>query len=172
MSWLSAKKVLVPEAEAVTLGETDGAAAGEAGAAGDPPDPPEAARAVGVAVLLAGLEAVDAAVLAAELHAVTIQALPAIRTPAATCRALREFAIDINFPTPLTSLAAPRATTYTTSGLPPWLELSWSRAVTHGSFGMNITTVTGNGGQGTERTLVILRPAAIDAKPASAKSDG
>jgi hypothetical protein len=95
MSWPAARNVLAPEAEAVTLGETEGAAADEAGAAGDPPD---AARAVGVAVLLAGLEAPDAAVLVPEWHAVTSKAVPASRAPAATSRALREFAVNINSP--------------------------------------------------------------------------
>ncbi len=92
MSWPAARNVLDPEAEAVTLGETDGAA--EAGGAEG--DPPEAANAVGAAVLLAGLEGADAAVLVAELQAVSSKAAPASRPPATIGRALREFAVNIN----------------------------------------------------------------------------
>ena len=47
-----------------------------------------------------------------------------------------------------------------------------ARGVNQGPFGMNITAGTDYGGQRTERTRVIVTPAAIDASPASANSDG
>jgi hypothetical protein len=70
MSWPAARNVLDPEAEA--------------------------ARAVGAAVLPAALEGADAAVLVAELQAVSSKAAPASRPPATIGRALREFAVNIN----------------------------------------------------------------------------
>ncbi|HEX2818741.1 MAG TPA: hypothetical protein VHO07_01005 [Streptosporangiaceae bacterium] len=74
MSWDAARKVLVPDGEAVTLGETDGAAADETGALGDPAavgDPTAAGDPAGVLAVLAAVE------LAAELQAVTSKAAPA-----------------------------------------------------------------------------------------------
>jgi len=96
MSWLGARKVLVPDGEAVTLGVTDGAAADEAGALGDPAgtgDPAETGA--DVLVALAAVEVAD------ELQAVTskaAQASPAQEStaPAAARRYLRDLVININ----------------------------------------------------------------------------
>ena len=93
VSWLGARKVLVPDGEAVTLGVTDGPAAGEAGAVGDPADVGDPA---GVLAALAAVELAD------ELQAVTSKAAqesPAQESPAlaATCRDLRDFVINIDF---------------------------------------------------------------------------
>ena len=116
MSWPAARNVLVPAAEAVTAGETDGAAAGEAGTADDP------AELAGAAALLARLEAGAAAELAAELQAVSSTAVPASSAAAAIGLPLRAFVVTINSP-PVNFLrdSASRRT-YTTPDAPPWLE--------------------------------------------------
>jgi hypothetical protein len=98
VSWLGARKVFVPDGEAVTLAVTDGAAAEEAGAVGDPAavgDPTGEGDPAGVLAALAAVELAD------ELQAVTskaAQASPAQgRTaPAAACRNLRDFVINID----------------------------------------------------------------------------
>ena len=98
MSWLGARKVLVPDGEAVTLGAPDEAAADEAGALGDPAgvgDPADVGDPAGVLAAPAAADVVD------ELQAVTskaTQASPAQKStaPAATCRYLRDFVININ----------------------------------------------------------------------------
>ena len=119
MSWPAARNVLVPAAEAVTVGETDGAAAGEAGAAGDPA---ELAELAGAAALLAGLEAGAAAELAAELQAVSSKAVPVSSAPAVIGLPLRAFVVNINSqPFNFLRDSASRLT-YTTPGAPPWLE--------------------------------------------------
>jgi hypothetical protein len=115
MSWLGARKVLVPDGEAVTPGAdgeagadevgADEAGADEAGALGDPvgvDDPADVGDPVDVLTALAAVEVVD------ELQAVTskaAQASPGQKStaPAATRRYLRGFVIDIsshplNFP--------------------------------------------------------------------------
>lgn len=106
MSWAAARKVLAAAGEAVTLGETDGAPAGDTGALCDPSavgDPaavgdPEAAG--DPAEVLAVLAAVE---LADELQAVTSKTAPASAAPestapAAACRDLRQFVINIGSP--------------------------------------------------------------------------
>jgi hypothetical protein len=93
MSWLGARKVLVPDGEAVTLGAADEAAAEEAGAEeagalGDPValgDPADVDDPADVLAALAAVELVD------ELQAVTSKAAQASIAPAATCRDLRDF---------------------------------------------------------------------------------
>lgn len=89
MSWLSARNVLAPDAEAVTLGVTDGAAAPEAGALGDP-DPAEVADADEDAGALAADELAD------ELHAVTSNAAPASAAAAVICLPFRAFVVNID----------------------------------------------------------------------------
>jgi hypothetical protein len=88
VSWLGARKVLVPDGEAVTLGGADVAAVGEAGALGDPAAVGDPADVGDPAAVLAALAAVG---VADELHAVTSKAAPArpaqkSAAPAATCR--------------------------------------------------------------------------------------
>ena len=98
VSWLGAKKVFVPDDEAVTLGAADEAAGGEAGALGDPAgvgDPTGMGDPADVLAALAAVEVVD------ELQAVTskaVQASPAHKStaPAAACRYLRGLVININ----------------------------------------------------------------------------
>jgi hypothetical protein len=92
MSWPSARKVLVPASEAVTLGEAAGDPGDEAGALGDPAVPAERAGTADVLVVLA---AEDAAELAAELQAVTSNAAPASAAQTATCLALRELELPM-----------------------------------------------------------------------------
>ena len=125
MSWPAARNVLVPAAEAVTPGETDGAGAGEAGTAGDPADLAELAELAelaGAAALLAGLEAGAAAELAAELQAVSSKAVPVSSAPAVIGLPLRAFVVNINSqPFNFLRDSASRLT-YTTPGAPPWLE--------------------------------------------------
>jgi hypothetical protein len=98
VSWLGARKVLVPDGAAVTLGVTDGAAADEAGALGDPTALGDPAGADDPAGVLAELAAVE---LADEPQAVTskaAQASPAqVRTaPAAAGRDFRDFEVNID----------------------------------------------------------------------------
>src|ERR1017187_1179092 len=109
MSWPSARNVLVPAGEAVTFGEIDGAAVEDTGALGDPADvgdpaddPADVGEPAGVLAVPATGELVD------ELQADTSNAAPASTAPAATCRALREFAVKMDSH-PLTSIAALRA---------------------------------------------------------------
>ena len=98
MSWLGARKVLVPDGEAVTLGAADEAAADEAGALGDPAgvgDPADVGDPAGVLAAPAAADVVD------ELQAVTskaTQASPAQNSTAlpGACRYLRDFVININ----------------------------------------------------------------------------
>jgi hypothetical protein len=115
VSWLGARKVLVPDGEAVTLGVTDGAAAEEAGALGGPTalgDPTGTGDPAGVLAELAAVELAD------EPQAVTsmaAQARPAQPSPArertarertvsaAVGRDFRDFVVNIvacpfNFP--------------------------------------------------------------------------
>jgi hypothetical protein len=97
VSWLGAKKVLVPDGEAVTLGVTDGA--GGAGALGDPAalgDPTGTGDPAGVLAAVAAIELVD------EPQAVTSKArqtspgpVQENTAPAVTCRALRNFVVNI-----------------------------------------------------------------------------
>jgi hypothetical protein len=99
ISWAWARKVLVPAAEAVTLGETGGLVGVTAGPLGDP-EPAAGAELDAVAGVLAWLEAEAAAELPDELQAVTskaIQATPAQTPQPATCRALRAFVVNMDF---------------------------------------------------------------------------
>lgn len=97
VSWLGARKVFVPNGEAVPLGVTDGAA-GEAGALDDPAavgDPTGVGDPAGALAALAAVELAD------ELQAVTskaAQASPAqVRTaPAAAGRDFRDFEVNID----------------------------------------------------------------------------
>ena len=174
MSWLGARKVPVPGGEAVTLGEEDEAAADEVGALGDPVKVGDPADVGDPPDVLAALVAVE---VADELQAVTskaTQASPAQNSTAlpGACRYLRDFVININSH-PLTSQSGSEShVTSTTFAVMPWLETRWATRLNQGPFRINITAGTGCGGQRTERTLVIVTPAAIDASPASAKSDG
>jgi len=87
VSWLGARKVLVPDGEAVTLEVTDGAAVAEAGAVGDPVavgDPADVGDPAAVPGTPAAVELAD------ELQAVTskaAQANPAHKSPARESRA-------------------------------------------------------------------------------------
>jgi hypothetical protein len=98
VSWLGARKVRVPDVEAVTLGVTDGAAADEAGALGDPSAVGDPA---GVGDPTAVLAALGAVVLADELQAVTSKAAQASpvqnsTAPAANGQDLPDFVINID----------------------------------------------------------------------------
>lgn len=173
MSWAAARKVLAAAGEAVTLGETDRVAAGETGTLCDPAavgDPEAAGDPAEVMAVLAAVELAD------ELQAVTSKTAPASAAhqstaPAAACRDLRQFVINIGSPSKTSNCGSASHATSTTSAAPPWLD-SPGQGVNHGPFGMNITAGTGYAGQRTERTRVIVTPAAMDASPASAKSDG
>jgi hypothetical protein len=96
MSWAWARKVLVPAAEAVTLGEAGGLAGVTAGPLGDP-EPAAEAELDAVAGVLAWLEAEAAAELPEELQAVTSKAIQATPAQPATCRALRAFVVNMDF---------------------------------------------------------------------------
>ena len=118
MSWPAARNVLVGEAEAVTAGETGGAAAdeaeaGDAGAEGEP--------AVAAALL---------AELVAELQAVSSRATPASSAPAAIGLPLRAFVVNINS-RPLGSLRL---------GEPPHLYDVWRAAVVGSSVTRTVTS--------------------------------
>jgi hypothetical protein len=126
MSWPWARKVLVPVAEAVTLGEAGGLAGAEAGALAEEGE-------LGVAGALAGLEVEAAAELLEELQAVTSKAAQAsvaqtVQPPA--CRALRAFVLNMNFH-PCNFLSGSVShPTHTTSAPPPWLGTALRGAVT------------------------------------------
>ena len=86
---------MVPVGEAVTLGETDEAAVADAGALGDPDDvgePADVGDPAGVLAVLAAVELLD------ELQADTSKAALASTAAAVTCRALREFAVNMDSP--------------------------------------------------------------------------
>jgi hypothetical protein len=148
MSWLGARKVSVPDGEAVTLGEEDETAADEAGALGDPVGVGDPADVGDPPDVLAALTAVE---VADELQAVTSKAAPASPAPksaalAATCRYLRDFVININSH-PLTSQSGSVShVTSTTFAVTPWLETRWATMLNHGPFRINITAGTGCGG--------------------------
>lgn len=169
MSWPGARKVLVPVAVAVALGAGDGAAAvAGTGALGEPADAGEPAGVGDPAGVLAALAAGE---LLDELQAGTSKAAPASKAAAVTRRAPGEFAINmIPHSSTFHSGSASHATS-TTSAAAPRLE-PLCEGLNHGPFGMNITAGTGDGGQRTERTRVIVAAAASEARPASAKSDG
>jgi hypothetical protein len=95
MSWLGARKVLVPDGEAVALGE---AAVGEAGALGDPAGVGDPAGTGEPADVLAAIAAVDVADEPQADTSKAAQASPAAKSTAraATCRYLRDFVININ----------------------------------------------------------------------------
>ena len=87
VSWLGARKVLVPDGEAVTLGVTDGAAAEEAGALGGPTalgDPTGTGDPAGVLAELAAVELADEpqAVTSMAAQARPAQPSPALESPA------------------------------------------------------------------------------------------
>ncbi len=132
MSWPAARNALVGEAEAVTVGETDGAAAGEAeaGDAGAEGEPAELAELAVATAPLAGLEAGAAAELVAELQAVSSKAAPASSAPAAIGLALRAFVVNINS-RPLGSLRL---------GEPPHLYDVWRAAVVGSSVARTVTS--------------------------------
>ena len=120
VSWLGARKVLVPDGEAVTLGVTDGAAAEEAGALGGPTalgDPTGTGDPAGVLAELAAVELADEpqAVTSMAAQARPAQPSPALESPArertarertvsaAVGRDFRDFVVNIvacpfNFP--------------------------------------------------------------------------
>jgi hypothetical protein len=102
MSWPSARKVLFPVSEAVTLGEAGGLAGAEAGPLGtelaDEGEPADEGELACVARALAGLEADAAAVLRDELQAVTSKAAQASAAQPATWRALCAFVVNMDFP--------------------------------------------------------------------------
>jgi hypothetical protein len=115
VSWLGARKVLVPDGEAVTLGVTDGAAAEEAGALGGPTalgDPTGTGDPAGVLAELAAVELADEpqAVTSMAAQARPAQPSPARESPArertvsaAVGRDFRDFVVNIvacpfNFP--------------------------------------------------------------------------
>jgi hypothetical protein len=102
VSWLGARKVLVPDGAAVTLGVTDGAAADEAGALGDPTalgDPAGADDPAGVLAELAAVELADEpqAVTSMAAHARPAQPSPARErtVPVAVGRDFRDFVVNI-----------------------------------------------------------------------------
>jgi hypothetical protein len=107
VSWLGARKVLVPDGEAVTLGVTDGAAADEAGALGDPAalgDPTGTGDPAGVLAELAAVELADEpqAVTSMAAQARPAQPRPAREStarertaPAVVGRDFRDFVINI-----------------------------------------------------------------------------
>jgi hypothetical protein len=115
VSWLGARKVLVPDGEAVTLGVTDGAAAEEAGALGGPTalgDPTGTGDPAGVLAELAAVELADEpqAVTSMAAQARPAQPSTALESPArertvsaAVGRDFRDFVVNIvacpfNFP--------------------------------------------------------------------------
>jgi hypothetical protein len=126
MSWPWARKVLVPVAEAVTLGEAGGLAGAEAGPLAEEGE-------LGVAGALAGLEAEAAAELLEELQAVTskaAQASVAQTVQPATCRTLRAFVVNMDFH-PCNFLSGSVShLSHTTSAAPPWLGAALRGAVT------------------------------------------
>ncbi len=134
MSWPAARNVLVGEAEAVPVGETDGAAAdeAEAGDAGAEGEPAELA-----AALLAGLEAGAAAELVAELQALSSRATPASSAPAAIGLPLRAFVVNINS-RPLGSLRL---------GEPPHLYDVWRAAMVGSSVTRTVTSTRRSAGR-------------------------
>jgi len=96
MSWPGARKVLVPIAVAVTLGDGDGAATvADTGALGDPADAGEPAGVGDPAGVLAAFAAGE---LLGELQADISKAAPANKAAAVTRRALREFAVNMDSP--------------------------------------------------------------------------
>ena len=107
VSWLGARKMLVPDGEAVTLGVTDGTAADDAGALGDPTtlgDPTGVGDPAGVLAELAVVELADEpqAVTSKAAHANPAQPSPARESPArgntvpATAgRDFRDFVVNI-----------------------------------------------------------------------------
>lgn len=100
MSWAAARKVLVPDGEAVTLGEAGGVAVGGTGAVGDPAAVGDPEALGDPAEVLAELTAVEPA---DELQAVTSKAALASAAqestaPAAACRDLSQFVINIGSP--------------------------------------------------------------------------
>jgi hypothetical protein len=129
VSWLGARKMLVPDGEAGTLGMTDEAAVGAAGALGVPAAAGDAADVGDPAGVLAVLAAVE---LADELQAVTSKAAqtsPDQRStaPAAPGRDGRDFVVNIDFPVPLTSNSGSVSHVIsTTFAVTPWLEIGWA----------------------------------------------
>jgi hypothetical protein len=93
MFWASARKVLAPVAEEVTLGEVGGLAGAEAGPLGDA-EPADEGELDDVAGALAGLEA--AAGLLDELQAVTSKAAQASAAHPPACRALRAYVVNMD----------------------------------------------------------------------------
>jgi hypothetical protein len=126
VSWLGARKVLVPVGEAVALGVTDGAAVTEAAALGDPAavgDAADVGDPAGVPAALAAVEPPD------ELHAVTskaAQANPAqlSTAPAAADRDFRDFVVNIDAAPSTSSSGSVSHVTSTTFAVTPWLEAS------------------------------------------------
>jgi hypothetical protein len=105
MSWDAARKVLVPDGEAVTLGETDGPAVGETGALGDPAavgDPEAAGDPAEVLAVTAAVELADEpqAVTSKTATAGAAQGSTAQESaaPAAAGRDLSQFVINIGSP--------------------------------------------------------------------------
>ena len=97
MSWPSAMKVLAAVCAAPVLGEADAVAGAEAGVLGGA-DGVLGAEEADVATAVAVLDvADDAAELADELHAVTSKAAQPSAAHAATCLALCEFVVHMDF---------------------------------------------------------------------------
>jgi hypothetical protein len=120
MSWASARKVLAPVAEEVTLGEVGGLAGAEAGLLGDA-EPADEGELGDVAGALARLEA--AAELLDELQAVTSKAAQASAAHPQACRALRAFVVNMDsHPCSSAFLSGSLSRlTHTTCAVPPWL---------------------------------------------------
>ena len=121
MFWASARKVLAPLAEEVTLGEVDGLAGAEAGPLGDV-EPADEGELGDVAGALAGLEAA-AAELLDELQAVTSKAAQASAAHPPACRALRAFVVNMDSHpcSPAFLSGSLSRLTHTTCAVPPWL---------------------------------------------------
>lgn len=127
MSWPWARNVLVPDGDAVTLGEAGGLAGAEAGPLGDPAG--LAADAGALAGALAGFEAATAELLD-ELQAVTSKAAQASDAQAATFRPPRQFMVFMDFQLLNVLSGSASQVTYTTSVAAPWLEPAFPRGIT------------------------------------------
>jgi len=97
MSWPSAMKVLAAVCAAPVLGEADAVAGADAGVLGGAAGVLGAAEEADATTVVGVLEADEAAELADELHAVTSKAAHPSAAHAATCLALCEFVVHMDF---------------------------------------------------------------------------